>query len=58
MKDRIYAWLAQYGSTVAATLMVIVAMWMLTACGTVAGLGKDIQTSAEWTKEKMGGDKK
>jgi predicted small secreted protein len=58
MKDRIYNWLVQYGSTVAATMMVIVAMWMLTACGTVAGLGKDIQTSAEWTKEKMGGDKK
>jgi predicted small secreted protein len=58
MKDRIYAWLIQNGSTVGATMMVIVAMWMLTACGTVAGLGKDIQTSAEWTKEKMGGDKK
>jgi predicted small secreted protein len=50
--------MAQYGSTVGATALVIVAMWMLTACGTVAGLGKDIQTSAEWTKEKMSGDKK
>jgi predicted small secreted protein len=58
MKDRVYSWLIQNGSTVGATAMVIVAMWMLTACGTVAGLGKDIQTSAEWTKEKMGGDKK
>jgi predicted small secreted protein len=27
----------------------------LTACSTVAGVGKDIQSSAEWTKEKMGG---
>lgn len=26
----------------------------LTACSTVAGVGKDIQSSAEWTKEKMG----
>jgi hypothetical protein len=28
-----------------------------TACSTVAGVGKDIQSSAEWTKEKMGGSK-
>jgi len=58
MKDRVYSWLAQYGSTLGATALVIAAMFLLTACGTVAGLGKDIQTSAEWTKEKMGGDKK
>ena len=25
------------------------------ACSTVAGVGKDIQDSANWTKEKMGG---
>ena len=25
------------------------------ACSTVAGVGKDIQSTAEWTKEKMGG---
>lgn len=27
----------------------------LAACSTVAGVGKDIQSTAEWTKEKMGG---
>jgi predicted small secreted protein len=27
----------------------------LAACSTVAGVGKDIQSSAEWTKEKIGG---
>jgi predicted small secreted protein len=27
----------------------------LAACSTVAGVGKDIQSSAEWTKEKMSG---
>lgn len=27
------------------------------ACSTVAGVGKDIQSTAEWTKEKMGGSK-
>ena len=29
----------------------------LAACSTVAGVGKVIQSSAEWTKEKMGGSK-
>ena len=33
------------------SLMLVLA---LTACSTVAGVGKDIQSSAEWTKEKMG----
>jgi predicted small secreted protein len=27
----------------------------LTACSTVVGVGKDIQSTAEWTKEKIGG---
>jgi predicted small secreted protein len=27
----------------------------LTACSTVAGVGKDLTSSAEWTKEKIGG---
>lgn len=27
----------------------------LTACSTVAGFGKDIQDTANWTKDKMGG---
>lgn len=25
----------------------------MTACSTVAGVGKDLTTTAEWTKEKM-----
>lgn len=37
----------------------IVAMFILVAClsgcSTVAGVGKDIQSSAEWTKDKMSG---
>ena len=36
-------------------LVVVVSLLALTACSTVAGVGKDIQSSAEWTKEKMGG---
>ena len=31
------------------------ALFLLTGCNTVAGFGTDIQKSAEWTKEKMGG---
>jgi predicted small secreted protein len=27
----------------------------LTACSTVAGVGQDIKSSAEWTKDKMSG---
>ena len=36
---------------------IIVSVLALTACSTVAGVGKDIQSSAEWTKQKMGGSK-
>jgi predicted small secreted protein len=57
MKDRIIAWMSVNVSTLGATALVVAVMFMLTACGTVAGLGKDIQTSAEWTKEKMSGTK-
>jgi len=35
-----------------ASIMLVMA---LAACSTVAGVGKDIQSTAEWTKEKMGG---
>jgi predicted small secreted protein len=38
-------------------VVIIVSMLALTACSTVAGVGKDIQSSAEWTKQKMGGSK-
>ena len=37
---------------IVATLILVMA---LAACSTVAGVGKDIQSSADWTKEKMGG---
>jgi len=36
-------------------LALIILVSALTACSTVAGIGKDIQSSAEWTKEQMGG---
>lgn len=35
-----------------------VAMTMsFAACSTVAGIGDDIKSTANWTKEKMGGSK-
>ena len=37
-----------------AVIVVLVAVTiMLSGCNTVAGVGKDIQGSAEWTKEKI-----
>ena len=39
------------------TLAILIMVTALTACGTVAGFGSDIQKSAEWTKEKMTGSK-
>ena len=35
----------------------IVALVALTACSTVAGVGTDIKGAADWTKEKMTGEK-
>lgn len=37
--------------------MIIVAVILLAGCSTVAGVGKDIQSGADWTKEKMTGSK-
>lgn len=34
-------------------VLVLLLLFMLTGCNTVAGVGKDIQGSAEWTKEKI-----
>ena len=39
-------------------LTAILLVLSVSACSTVAGLGKDIQKSAEWTQEKMGGSTK
>lgn len=35
--------------------LVIFITVMLTACGTVKGIGNDISGAADWTKEKMTG---
>ena len=58
MKDRLMSWIALNGPTLGAGALIIVAVIMLTGCGTVAGFGKDVTSAAEWTKDKIGGDKK
>jgi predicted small secreted protein len=58
MKNRLIAWVSLNSSTLGFVVLIVAVLIMITGCSTVAGLGKDIQTSAEWTKEKMGGDKK
>jgi predicted small secreted protein len=35
--------------------LIIVTLLTLSACSTVAGVGQDIKSSADWTKEKMSG---
>ena len=58
MKDRIMAWISLNGASLGIAVLIVVALIMLSGCGTVAGLGKDLTSTAEWTKDKIGGDKK
>jgi predicted small secreted protein len=38
---------------VAFIALILILLFILTGCNTVAGVGKDIQGSAEWTKDKI-----
>jgi predicted small secreted protein len=58
MKDRIVAWITLNGPTLGIATLIVVAVVMLTGCGTVAGFGKDVTGAAEWTKDKISGDRK
>jgi predicted small secreted protein len=58
MKDRLMAWMALNGPTVGIATLIVVMLIMLSGCGTVAGLGKDVTGAAEWTRDKISGDKK
>jgi predicted small secreted protein len=33
--------------------IIVLVLFQLTACGTVAGMGSDIKGAAEWTHDKM-----
>jgi predicted small secreted protein len=35
------------------TFVALILVSILAACSTVSGIGKDISSTAEWTKEKM-----
>ena len=37
----------------AVLVIALLLVFMLAGCNTVAGVGKDIQGSAEWTKDKV-----
>ena len=58
MKDRIIAWISLNGASLGIAVLIVIALIMLSGCGTVAGIGKDLTSTAEWTKDKIGGDKK
>ena len=58
MKDKIITWVSLNGPSLGIAALIVVALIMLSGCGTVAGLGKDLTSTAEWTKDKIGGDKK
>ena len=57
MKDRVLAWISLNGSTLGLVTLIIVAVFLITGCNTVAGVGTDITKSAEWTRGKMPGSK-
>jgi len=57
MKDRIMAFLALNGPSLGIVALIVAALFLLTGCNTVAGIGTDITKSAEWTKDKMSGSK-
>lgn len=57
MKDRIMAWLSLNAPTLGVVALIVVAVFLVTGCNTIAGMGTDITKSAEWTKDKMSGSK-
>ena len=47
--------LVMYGEIEMRIPIAILLLIMLTACNTIGGLGTDITNSADWAKEKLGG---
>jgi predicted small secreted protein len=58
MKDRLYAWMALNAPTVGVAALIVAAVFLLTGCHTVAGVGTDITKSAQWTQDKISGGSK
>jgi predicted small secreted protein len=57
MKDRVLAWISLNGTSLGIVALIIVSLFLITGCNTVAGFGNDITKSAEWTRDKMSGSK-
>jgi predicted small secreted protein len=38
-------------------LIVFIIALTISGCGTISGIGKDISSTADWTKEKISGSK-
>jgi len=57
MKDRIIGFLSLNAFTIGPMILIIVCLMLLTGCNTIAGVGADITKSANWTAEKMSGNK-
>ena len=57
MKDRVMAWISLNGPSLGIVALIIVSLFLITGCNTVAGFGNDITKSAEWTKDKISGSK-
>ena len=57
MKHRLYTFVTLNGPTLGVVALILAALLILTGCNTVAGMGTDITKSAEWTRDKMGGNK-
>jgi predicted small secreted protein len=57
MKNRLIAWISLNSSALGLVALIVAVLIMISGCGTVAGIGKDITNVAEWTQDKIG-DKK
>lgn len=57
MKDRIFAFVATNSSLLGLLAVMVAVVLVLTGCNTIAGVGTDIQKSANWTAQKMSGSK-
>lgn len=56
-RDQIIGFLALHAGALAPFVAAIIAVFLMTGCNTIAGVGADIQKSANWTAEKMSGSK-
>ena len=56
-RDWIVGFVALHIGALAPFIAAAIAVFLMTGCNTIAGVGADIQRSANWTAEKMSGSK-